>query len=122
MQITVRKIFKNDTDKAGNKLVSKKYNKPYFKIDVYAEGSDDKLSAFANSTSDPIYNMQEGGKYHIAIEEKAVGDRVFKNFKLLTPQEIELEELRAIKATIDKQTSEKDASTSEKQDFDIDSF
>lgn len=98
MQITVRKIFKNDTDKDGNKLMSKKYNKPYFKIDVYYEGSDEKISAFANSTNEPIYNMQEGGTYSVAISEKVVGDRTFKNFKMLTPEEKELEELRAFKA------------------------
>lgn len=99
MQITVKKIFKNDTDKDGNKLMSKKYNKPYFKVDVYYEGSEEKISAFANSTADPIYNMQEGGTYSIAIQEKVVGDRTFKNFKMLTPEEKELEELRAFKAS-----------------------
>lgn len=123
MQITVKKIFKNDTDRDGNKLMSKKYNKPYFKVDVYYEGADDKISAFANSTTDPIYNMQEGGTYSVAISEKAVGDRVFKNFKLLTPEEKELEDLRAFKANQTQTaptfepTNEVEAQTSDLDNF-----
>ncbi len=66
---------------------------------MYVEGSDDKYSAFANKTTDPIYNIVEGGTYSIAVSEKTVGDRTFKNFKLLTPEEKELEELRAFKAS-----------------------
>jgi len=123
MQITVKKIFKNDTDRDGNKLMSKKYNKPYFKVDVYYEGSEEKVSAFANSTSDAIYNMIEGGVYSIAIQEKTVGDRVFKNFKLLTPEEKELEELRALKSaqasrlTTFEPTNEVEAETSDLDTF-----
>ena len=123
MQITVKKIFKNDTDKEGNKLMSKKYNKPYFKVDVYYEGSEEKISAFANSTTDPVYNMVEGGTYSVAIEEKTVGDRVFKNFKMLTPEEKELEELRAFKASQSstaptfEPTNDVDAETSDLDTF-----
>lgn len=101
MQVTVRKIFKSDTDKEGNKLISKKYDKPFWKIDMYIEGSDEKYSAFANSTSDPVYNMQEGNTYSIGVRENKVGDRVYKNFKLLTAEEKELEELRALKASLE---------------------
>lgn len=123
MQITVKKIFKNDTDKDGNKLMSKKYNKPYFKVDVYYEGSEEKISAFANSTTDPIYNMQEGGTYSVAIQDKVVGDRTFKNFKMLTPEEKELEELRAFKASqtasapVFEPTNEKEAEVSDLDTF-----
>ncbi len=97
MQVKVNRISRKDTDRDGNKLLSKKDNKPYWKIGIQVEGSDEWLSGFANNTSDPRYLMEEGGTYSIAIEEKKVGDKVYKNFRMLTPQEKELEELRAFK-------------------------
>lgn len=98
MLVKITRINKRDTDKDGNKLVSKQYGTPYFNIGIQIEGQDGWLSAFANKTSDPVYQMEEGGTYSITVTEKTVGDKVYKNFKLLTPEEKELEELRAFKA------------------------
>jgi len=100
MKVKVTRIFKKDTDREGIKLVGKKDGKPYWKIGIKTEETGDEwLSGFANSTSDPRYMMEEGGTYSIAIEEKHVGDKVFKNFRMLKPEEQELEELRAFKAS-----------------------
>lgn len=121
MQVKVTRVSKKDTDKNGVKLVGKKYGKPYWNIGIQVEGSDEWMSGFANSMSDPTYNIEEGGTYSISVSEKVVGDKVYKNFKLLTPEEKELEELRAFKAEQDAKqavnkfepTNEKEAETSE---------
>lgn len=104
MKIKVERIFKKDTNKDGVKLVSKKYGKPYWIVDVYVAGREQKITGFANSTSDAIYNMVEGGEYSVTLEERHVDDKVYTNFKLLTPEEeqaaadkAELEELRKMK-------------------------
>jgi len=100
MQVTVTRVFKKDTDKDGVKLMSKSYGKPYYKVDIQIEGSDEWYSGFANSMSEPAYNIQEGGVYHIAVTEKpkSDGNGTWKNYKLLSPEEQELAELRAFKA------------------------
>lgn len=121
MQVKVTRVSKKDTDKNGVKLVGKKYGKPYWNIGIQVEGSDEWMSGFANSMSDPTYNIEEGGTYSISVSEKVIGDKVYKNFKLLTPEEKELEELRAFKAEQDAKqavnkfepTNEKEAETSE---------
>lgn len=121
MQVKITRVSKRDTNKDGVKLVGKKYGKPYWNIGIQVEGSDEWMSGFANSTHDPMYNIEEGGTYSISVTEKTVGDKVYKNFKLLTPEEKELEELRAFKAEQDAKqavnkfepTNEKEAETSE---------
>ena len=98
MQVKITRISKKDTRADGTKLINK-YEKPYWSIGIQVEGSDEWLSGFANSTSDAMYNLEEGGTYSITVSETKKGDRTFKNFKLLTPEEKELEELRAFKAS-----------------------
>ncbi len=106
MQVKIKRISRKDTDKDGNKLLGKKDQKPYFKIGIQTEEHGDEwLSGFANSTTDPRYLMEEGGTYSIAVEEKKVGDKIFKNFRMLSAQEKELEELRALKATLGQSTT-----------------
>lgn len=96
MQITVTRISKRNTNKDGVQLTNK-YG-PYWNIGIQVEGSDEWMSGFAKNERDPMYNLTEGGTYHVAVNEKKVGDKIYKNFKLLTPEEIEIEELRAFKA------------------------
>lgn len=96
MQVKVTRISRKDTDRDGNKLLGKKDQKPYWKIGIQTEQTGDEwLSGFANNQSDPRYLMQEGGTYHIAVEEKTVGDKVFKNFRMLKPEEIKMSEMEA---------------------------
>lgn len=124
MQVKITRVSKRDTDKNGNKLIGKKYGKPYWNIGIQIEGEEGWMSGFANGTADPMYNLEEGGTYHIAVNEKKIGDRVFKNFRLLKPEEIkvaemeaELKRLKAIEATVNAQTSEKDAETTDLDKF-----
>lgn len=112
MQVIVTRISKKDTDKDGNKLIGK-YDKPYWKIGIQIEGSDDWYSGFANNAYDPMYLIEPGGTYSITVSEKVVGDRTFKNFKLLTPEEKEIEELREFK-------KQKEAESAPKADEEID--
>lgn len=99
MEVKITRISRKDTDKNGIKLTSKKDGKPYWKIGIQTDKTGDEwLSGFANNTGDPRYNMQEGGTYHLAIDEKTVDGKVYKNFRMLSPEETELEELRAFKA------------------------
>lgn len=105
MQVKVTRVSRKDTDKNGNKLIGK-YDKPYWKIGIQVEGSEEWYSGFANNMADPMYLIEEGGTYSITVTEKVVGDRTFKNFKLLSPEEKELEELRALKASLDAKPAE----------------
>ncbi len=99
MEVKITRISRKDTDKEGNKLLSKKDQKPYWKIGIQTEQTgEDWISGFANNQSDPRYLMEEGGTYHIAIDEKPnPNGGVYKNFKMMSPAEVELEELRAFK-------------------------
>jgi len=107
MQIKVTRVSKKDTDKNGIQLVSKKYGKPYFNIGIQVEGDDAWYTTFANTKFEPAYNIEEGGTYHISVTEKPnPNGGVYKNFKMLTPDEVqmeadrkELEQLRAMKAS-----------------------
>lgn len=113
MKVKVTRVSKRDTDKDGIKLIGKKYGKPYWKIGIQVEGSDEWYSGFANSMSDPMFNITEGGIYSITVDTKTVGDRVYKNFKLLTPEEKELEELREYKAKQEGVSTSMETSQSE---------
>ena len=136
MQVKVTRVSRKDTDKDGIKLVDKKTQKPYWKIGIQVEGSDEWYSGFANSTTDPRYLMEEGGTYSIAVESKVVGDRTYKNFKMLSPEEkkveemeAELAELRAMKAAqahpasgTFEPTSAQEAVTSAEEGVTLDNF
>jgi len=102
MQVKVTRVSKRDTDKNGNKLVGKKYGKPYWNIGIQIEGQEGWMSGFANNTSDPMYNIEEGGTYHISVTEKNVDGKVFKNFRLLKPEEMKLAEMEAELAELRK--------------------
>ena len=115
MQVKVTRVSKKDTDKNGAKLIWK-YEKPYWKIGIQVEGSDEWLSGFANSPHDPMYHIEEGGTYSITVTEKVVGDRTFKNFKLLTPEEKEIEELREFKKQAEAASPKAD------EEVDLDKF
>lgn len=112
MQVKVTRVNKRDTDKNGIQLISKKYGKPYFNIGIQVEGDESWYSTFANSKMEPAYNIEEGGTYHISVTEKPnPNGGVYKNFKMLTPEEVqaeadraELEELRKLKAQQNKLT------------------
>lgn len=104
MKVKVTRISKKDTDKDGVKLIGKKDGKPYWKIGIQTEQTGDEwLSGFANSTTDPRYTMEEGGTYSIGIQENHVGDKTYKNFRMLKPEELKMEEmeeeLRVLKAS-----------------------
>ncbi len=103
MQVKVTRVSRKDTKADGTKLIGK-YDKPYWKISIQVEGSEEWYGGFANNMNDPMYQIQEGGTYSIAVTEspKADGNGTWKNFKLLTPEEKELEELRALKASMEK--------------------
>lgn len=101
MQVKITRVSKRDTKSDGTPLINK-YDKKYWNIGIQVEGSDDWYSGFANSVTDPMYLIEEGGTYSIGVSEKVLGDRTFKNFKLLTPEEKELEELRALKASVEQ--------------------
>lgn len=98
MQVKITRVSKRDTNKNGDPLISKRTGKPYWNVGIQVEGGDEWYAGFANSTNDPMYNLVEGATYSIAVEEKKIGDKTYKNFRLLTAQEKELEELRAFKA------------------------
>lgn len=102
MKVKVTRISRKDTDKNGIKLISKKYGKPYYNIGIQIEGSDDWYTTFANYTNEPAYNITEGGEYHISVTEKVVGDRTYKNFKMLTAEEVQQEADRAELAELRK--------------------
>lgn len=96
MQVKVTRISKKNTDKDGNPLLGKRDQRPYWKIGIQTDQTGDEwLSGFANNESDPRYLMDVGGTYHIAVEEKKVGDRIFKNFRMLKPDEIKMAEMEA---------------------------
>lgn len=95
MQIKIKRINKRNTNKEGQPLLGRKDGKPYWNIGIQVEGSDEWYSGFANNEKDPRYLMEEGGTYHIAVEDKKVGDRTYKNFRLLKPDEIKMEEMKA---------------------------
>lgn len=107
MQVKVTRVSKKDTDKNGIQLISKKYGKPYFNIGIQVEGDEAWYTTFANSKMEPAYNIEEGGTYHISVTEKHnPNGGVYKNFKMLTSEEVqaeadraELEELRKLKAS-----------------------
>jgi len=102
MQVKLKRVTKSDVDKNGIKLVSKKDGKPYFKIGIQIEGSDEWINGFANNTNDPRYNMEEGGTYSLAITENEVAGKVYKNFRMLTPEEKKMEEMEAELAQLRK--------------------
>lgn len=112
MKVKVTRISKQDTNKDGVKLVDKN-GKNYFRIGIQVEGQDGWLSGFANSTSDPRYNMVEGGTYSLTIENKVVGDKVYKNFKMLSAEEQELEDLREYKSRMEGVHTSAETSQSE---------
>lgn len=103
MKVKITRVSRRNTTKDGAPLLGKKDGKPYWNIGIQTEQTGEEwLSGFANSQSDPRYLMEEGGTYSIAIDEKKVGDKVFKNFRMLKPEELKMEEmeeeLRALKA------------------------
>lgn len=130
MQVKIARISKKDTDKDGIKL--EKNGKPYWRIGIQLEGhGEDWYSGFANGTNDPRYMMEVGGTYSLALEDRKVGDRTYKNFRMLSDEEKELEELRAFKASQAnastpakpfEPSSEREASTSVEDDIDLGKF
>lgn len=124
MKAKITRVSKSDTSKDGVKLVSKKDGKPYFKIGIQIEGSDEWINGFANNTSDPRYNLTEGGSYSIAVSETRVGDKVYKNFRMLKPEEIEMEEMRDKLAKLEGQqpTSTTSVAPEASPEVDLDTF
>lgn len=99
MLVKITRISKKDTKANGEKLISK-YDKPYWNVGIQFEGNDNWYSTNVYKTSDPVYSMVEGGTYSIAISDTPRdGGGEWHNFKLLTDEEKELEELRAFKAS-----------------------
>lgn len=93
MKVKVTRVSKKDTKPDGTPLISSVTKKPYWNIGIQIEGEDGWMSGFANSEQDPMYQIAEGQEYSITVTEKAVGDKVFKNFKLLSSEELKFEDM-----------------------------
>jgi len=120
MKVKVTRVSKKNTKPDGTPLISSVSKKPYWNIGIQVEGSDDWMSGFANSETDPMYQITEGQEYSITVTEKAVGDKVFKNFKLLSQDELKFEDILKRIVALENycfgagaMTSAKDAQTKE---------
>lgn len=121
MLVKVTRISKKDTKANGEKLISK-YDKPYWNVGIQFEGNDNWYSTNVYKTSDPVYSMVEGGTYSIAISDTPKdGGGEWHNFKLLTDEEKELEELRAFKASQAGATQGQKFEPSSEQEAEVDS-
>lgn len=99
MQIKVTQVKRQDTNKDGIAYQGKYGH--YWIINIKDE-NENWYSTFCSKENDPHNKIEVGGTYSISVSESVKGDKVFKNFKLLTPEEKELEELRALKASLEK--------------------
>lgn len=123
MQVKIEKINKRDTDKSGQPLISKKYGTPYYNIGIAVEGQEGWMSCFANRKTDPEYLMEEGGTYSIAITEKPnPSGGVYKNFKLLTPEEKEVEDMKAELAALKAAKAPEASAPAAEPEVNLDSF
>lgn len=92
MQVKVTRVSKKNTDANGQYLKNSR-GQTYWKIGIQVDGQEGWLSGFADNERDPMYNIEEGKEYSITVTEKELNGKIYKNFKLLSAKDMQIEDL-----------------------------
>ncbi len=126
MKVKLTRVIKQDKNKDGVYFKDKN-GRPYYKVAIKIEGSDNWYSTIVGSQKHKEWLMEEGKEYSITTSEKTSDTgTVFYNFALLSESELELESLKErvtrLEGSVYGASSKREEVTSVEEEIDLEQF